>query len=98
MVCCPTFRATKVKYDPEQQAHDRPPSSCTSPQFNCYSVQRGVARLPAGPNETEELDRAPFSLLGVLSDNTRAMTGGLGRISGDARNACGLGIDHQRDD
>ena len=63
----------------------RPPA--LSPQFNCYSVLRGLARLPARPNETEELDRAPFSLLGVLSDNTRAMTGGLGRISGDARNA-----------
>ena len=55
-------------------------------RFGSYLLSR--------PNETEELDRAPFCLLGILGDNAGTMTGSLGRISGDACNAYGLGIDH----
>jgi hypothetical protein len=49
-------------------------------------------------NETEELDLAPIHLLEILSNNARAMTGDLGRISSDARDPHGLGIGNQRDD
>ena len=34
--------------------------------------------LLSRPNETEELDRAPFCLLGILGDNAGTMTGSLG--------------------